>query len=105
MYGNDSSGMLAVAMFAFLLLLFPLTLLALPLLMERVERSLREPGTIDLAIPDQAGMTPGTVPTQAATTPGDLEGVTGTGYAPAVKRYWGRGRLTALRPQRSAVRG
>jgi len=93
-YGNDSSGMLAVAMFAFLLLLFPLTLLALPLLMERVERSLREPGTIDLAIPDQAGM-----------TPGDLEGVTGTGYAPAVKRYWGRGRLAALRPQRSAVRG
>lgn len=77
-----------------LTLLFPLVLLALPLLMERVERPLRSQGTTDAlarALP-YAG-------------PEELEQLASQGYAPAVERYWRRRRIGSLRPQRSGLRG
>lgn len=77
-----------------LALLFPLLLLALPLLMERVERPLRT----DRAADALAGALP---PAQ----PAELEGLPAPGYAPAVERYWRRRRIGALRPERGGVRG
>lgn len=77
-----------------LTLFFPLVLLALPLLMERVERQLRSQGTTEVltrALPHAR--------------PEELEHLAEQGYAPAVERYWRRRRIDSLRPQRTSLRG
>jgi hypothetical protein len=77
-----------------LTLFFPLLLLALPLLMDQVERPLRNSGTTDAlaqALPH--------------TGPDELEDLATQGYAPAVDRYWRRRRIDSLRPQSSDLRG
>ncbi len=77
-----------------LTLAFPLVLLALPLLMERVERPLRSEGTFERV----AGALP-------HARPDELEALVMEGYAPAVERYWRRRRLGRLLPERSGGRG
>ena len=81
-------------MVLFLTLLFPLLLLALPLLMDRVERPLRSHGITDAlarALPHAP--------------PEELERLATQGYAPAVENYWRRRRFGSLRAQRSGLRG
>jgi hypothetical protein len=72
-------------MLTVLALAFPLLLLALPLLMERIERPLRSEATID----EVARRMP-------RGAPDELERLVSEGYAPAVERYWRRRRLAAL---------
>ena len=80
-------------MFLVIALTFPIALLALPLLMERVERPLRTQVTADAI----AG-------TLAHARPDDRERMVREGYAPAVERYWRRRRLAALLPLRPGGR-
>ncbi len=77
-----------------LTLLFPLLLLALPLVMERVERPLRVDRSADAL-----------APALLRAQPEELESLSAPGYAPAVERYWRRRRIGALRPERGGVRG
>ena len=73
-----------------LTLLFPVVLLALPLLMDRIERPLRSEAMID------------SLPTVLSSArPDELERLVSEGYAPAVERYWRRRRRLRLLPLRS----
>jgi hypothetical protein len=93
-YGHGATGIIDTVMVLILTLLFPLLLLALPLLMERVERPLRSQRTAD-------ARTRGRSPAR----PEDLEDIARQGYAPAVERFWRRRRIGSLRPERGGLRG
>lgn len=89
-----ATGIIDTVMVLTITLLFPLLLLALPLLMDQVERRLRSEGITDQlarALPHAQ--------------PEELEHLAQQGYAPAVERYWRRRRSGSLRPQRSGLRG
>lgn len=94
MYGSGATGIIDSVMVLTLTLLFPLLLLALPLLMERVERPLRGSPTTD----PHAGVQP-----DAALE--DVQQLAGQGYAPAVERIRRRRRVSSLLPERSGLRG
>lgn len=93
MYDSGPSGIIGSVMVLSLTLLFPLILLALPLLMERVERPLRSESIANTAAPARPQAQPESKSRPAA------------GYAPAVGRYSRRRRIGSLRPERSAIRG
>ena len=71
-------------------LLFPLALLGLLLVMERVERPLRQGSITD----DLEGFLDGA-------RPEEVEAFISEGFAPALERYWKRRRLTRLLPGRT----
>lgn len=86
-----ASATMGGAMVLFLALGFPIVLLALPLLMERIERPLRTETTYEeVAVVLSDGR------------PEEVEQLVSEGYAPAVQRYWRRHRLARLLPQRSS---
>lgn len=94
MVGATQSGTMGVVMILVFTLAFPLVLLALPLLMERVERPLRSEATVEVL-----------VRTLQEAHPEELQRLTREGYAPAVERYWRLRRLGSLRLHRSGFRG
>ena len=73
-------------------LLLPFVLLALMLVMERVERPLRRE-----SISDQVA---GFLETAR---PDEIESFVRQGLAPALERYWGRRGVTRLLPRRTAA--
>lgn len=73
---------------------FPVALLVLMLVMERVERPLRSGAVGE----DLVGFL-------ESARPEEVETFVSEGFAPALDRYWRRRRLARIRPGRSGPRG